>query len=112
MSPDLRPRAVQSETVMEAPLLPVNGGAAPSSSTAVATVAAGSPPPLRNPSKHARLQALDLVRGFTVWLMIFVDEVGGAMPLRVDAPFPPKRWISLSEAQVEERRAELGAYLG
>lgn len=63
---------------MEAPLLPVNGGAAPSSSTAVATVAAGSPPPLRNPSKHARLQALDLVRGFTVWLMIFVDEVGGA----------------------------------
>jgi predicted acyltransferase len=39
----------------------------------------------RNPSKHARLQALDLVRGFTVWLMIFVDDVrmscgvGGAL---------------------------------
>ena len=37
----------------------------------------GAPEPAvtRNPSKHARLQALDLVRGFTVWLMIFVDDV-------------------------------------
>ena len=28
------------------------------------------------------------------------DDGSGGLPLRVDAPFPPKRWISLSEAQV------------
>ena len=32
------------------------------------------------PRKPARLASLDIVRGFTVVLMIFVDEIGGAYP--------------------------------
>ncbi len=33
-----------------------------------------------SPSKHKRLQSLDIVRGFTIALMIFVDDVGQAYP--------------------------------
>ena len=37
---------------------------------------APTPAPAPSPSKHARLVSLDIVRGFTIALMIFVDEVG------------------------------------
>ena len=33
-----------------------------------------------SPSKHKRLASLDVVRGFTIALMIFVDELGDAFP--------------------------------
>ena len=35
---------------------------------------------VKTPSKHKRLQSLDIVRGFTIALMIFVDDVGAAYP--------------------------------
>ena len=35
-----------------------------------------------SPSKHKRLASLDVVRGFTIALMIFVDELGEAYPVR------------------------------
>jgi hypothetical protein len=35
---------------------------------------------VRRPSAHPRLASLDVVRGFTMLLMIFVDEVGDAYP--------------------------------
>ncbi len=32
------------------------------------------------PSKHHRLASLDIVRGITIAMMIFVDDVGGVYP--------------------------------
>ena len=40
-----------------------------------------------SPSKHKRLQSLDIVRGFTIALMIFVDDVGGAYPYINHSPW-------------------------
>eukprot|EP00945_MAST-04E_sp_MAST-4E-sp1_P002152 g2152.t1 len=34
----------------------------------------------KGPSKHARLTSLDIVRGYTIAMMIFVDDVGDAYP--------------------------------
>ena len=49
-----------------------------------------APPGGASPSKHARLASLDVVRGFAIALMIFVDELGGEFPRpsRFCRPFP------------------------
>lgn len=45
------------------------------------------PPKRRTPSQHARLASLDVVRGFTITLMIFVDDVGDAYPTINHSPW-------------------------
>jgi len=41
----------------------------------------------RTPSSHARLASLDVVRGLTIAVMIFVDDVGGAYPRLNHSPW-------------------------
>eukprot|EP00966_Prymnesium_polylepis_P240874 5570580-Prymnesium_polylepis.1 len=45
------------------------------------------PPPSSTPAKRVRLASLDIVRGFTVALMIFVDDAGGAFPAINHSPW-------------------------
>lgn len=41
----------------------------------------------KSPSKHPRLVSLDVVRGLTMAVMIFVDEIGGAYPTFNHSPW-------------------------
>ena len=52
-----------------------------------ALLPASQPAQRPSPSNHPRLRSLDVVRGFTIALMIFVDETGGAYPHINHAPW-------------------------
>lgn len=41
----------------------------------------------KTPSKHQRLVSLDIVRGLTMFVMVFVDEVGDAYPAINHSPW-------------------------
>ena len=77
-----------SEVATDEPLLPTSTLRERVAAEAAPSTAA--PPPVTTtatPSKHRRLESLDIQRGLTMALMILVDEIGDAYPAVNHSPW-------------------------